>query len=144
MNVNRKTYGQVSLEFLAVFGVVLIIFVFIQINVYSTRAFIEAQTAGNHAARIAGEVSNLLSSAAHSDSTVQFSLPSFLSTGFNYTVTVSNNSLVINWNEFGRHSDLVNFIEAMNVTNATDSTNFTLSAGKTYRATGENGVVTIV
>ncbi len=133
--------AQIGIEFISVFFLMLVIFVFIQLSTsVRTNSLLERQTQlGAVKAVEAAELS--INFVGYSQAlTTPFELPPFLPGGFNYTFLVSNSSLSITWNNGQGSQSVVRTLYAFNVTNATGSRQFNLLPGRHFATKNSGGV----
>lgn len=133
--------AQIGIEFIAVFLLVFLLFLFIQAdNTASTNALID-RAAVAAASNLLDEVATVIDLTSHSTAlSAQFSTPPFLPGGFNYIFGVSNTSVYISWNATYGARAVQRQITAFNVTNSTGATRFFLSPGSHFAAKVQRGV----
>lgn len=133
--------GQVFIEFITVFLLVFVIFIFLQANsILTTNSLLEKRTIID-AGKLLDESSELIDLTGHSTAlSTQLYLPPFLAGGFNYSFTVSNTSVFIVWNSSRGQESIVRQIYTFNVTNATGATRFNLFPGSHWITKHSNGV----
>ncbi len=136
--------AQVGMEFIVVFILALLIFVFLQIMVFRTSSSFNDQLVSNSAVKLTEDVQLLINYAGHSGGVnAEFILPNFLANGVNYTFYVVNTSVYTSWNGLSGAQSAVRQLSAFNVTNSTGSTSFILLPGKHFvRKTNEGVRVT--
>ncbi len=133
--------AQVGIEFIAVFLLVFLIFLFLQAdNVVATNALMERAALAT-ASNTLDEAAVIIDLTGHSTAlSAQFSTPQFLPGGFSYTFGVSNTSVYISWNATGGFRTVQRQITAFNVTNSTGATRFFLSPGQHFTTKIQRGV----
>ncbi len=133
--------AQVGIEFIAVFLLVFLLFLFLQADsVVATNSLIDRAALAT-AANLLDEVATVIDLAGHSTAlSAQFSTPSFLPGGFNYVFGVSNTSVYISWNATRGLRSVQRQITAFNVTNSTGATFFSLLPGQHLATKIQKGV----
>ncbi len=141
MNMNGSR-AQVGVEFIAVFFMVFLIFLFLQVGIIVATNSLTDQSAAVAANNLLVEAATLMDLA--SSSTVlstQVVLPPSLPGGFNYVFGVSNSSIYIAWNGTTGQQTVHRQITAFNVTNSSGATRFFLLQGTRFITKTSSGVV---
>ncbi|MFH0714024.1 MAG: hypothetical protein V1722_05650 [Candidatus Micrarchaeota archaeon] len=135
--------GQVAIEFIAVFALVFIIFIFMQFNIFTWTDNLGDNAASINANNLVTEVTSLTESTSiYSNFNSKFELPSFLAGGFNYNLGFANSSIYLTWNgTHGRVRTIARQTSVFNVTNSTGSAFFTIAKGTRSISRTSTGVV---
>ncbi|MFH1247075.1 MAG: hypothetical protein V1644_01720 [Candidatus Micrarchaeota archaeon] len=137
-----KLKGQIAMEFITVFFLIFVIFVFIQTRTFTITSSLSQQSTVVQAVKLLDESETLISLTSHSTAlSSQFYLPPFLQDGSNYIFKVSNSSVSITWNSTTGLRSLVRSLYAYNIINSTGASNFDLGSGNHFIKKFDGGVM---
>ena len=133
--------AQVGIEFITVFLLVFLIFIFLQVGNFFTSSNLEEQNVPITANNLLAKAAILIDLTGHSNAlSTQFTLPSYLPGALNYSFGVSNTSIYITWNGTKGVQTSQRGITVFNITNSTGATNFFLTPGTHYVVKTQQGV----
>ncbi len=122
--------AQVGIEFVSIFFLVLLMFLFLQVNNSTYLDSISNRAAQVGALNLLEDTATLVNLVGHSTVfSAKFDLPPFLPGGYNYSFIVSNASMSISWSDSIGQRSVTKLLNIYNITNATSATRFVLSPG---------------
>ncbi len=136
--------GQVGIEFISIFFLVLLMFVFLQASNSTRFNSILDRSAQVAALNLLESTANMADLVGHSTAfQAKFDLPPFLPGGYNYSFTVSNRSMSVSWTDSVGPKSIIRWLNVLNATNSTSATSFTILPGTHFiQRTRSNVVIT--
>lgn len=137
--------AQVALEFLAVFGFLLLFFVILQIAFVNSRAAAEEERASLFAQKAVREIADKMNLVAESNGlSTQFEVTRILGEQvFSYNVTVTNSTVSVDYDYGGIGKSAAAPVRARSVNNGSGASTFNLTVGF-YSVNNTGGTIYVV